>query len=622
MRLKIQATHSSFECDATSWTTLQSQCLEQAGDLPTSYRLDKKDLRPSEHVFEDTFHENDTVHIAFELRAEPSSSHRFAVNGDIKMDSNEFFVLDMSDDLHETLIPQITKPGGFLLYHAPRSAGKSTRVKMCMKLLKQKFFVIHMTLQLMCFDDVNSFWVDFVKKLVSLIPDLHENHSFTNRSDVQSIFDKRATWFNEQRVVLFIDELDFLYEVPEIKDSFLNLFRGLKQMREELSLHAVVGIGPFNILKLTTEKTSPFNITDQTLCQNVTYAQMRILFQQWEREREFRLPTDISLDVFQRTKGHLGLICLCGSQLDALLIKNRRHLDYDMWMKFVAHELTRHLLGWATVDRFISCLQRNKDAQQLLLRQFFRQEWVTTSDDDLSVLTTLTAEGILTRHQDEICKYRFSSLLARDIVLAEIARLNRQHSNIIEPVPYLDQDGTLDIRSLILTALKHFSRSDIINAYRNAFKKCINKDIFPSETKVPQEDAYHVELYTVLKRWLPREIRVISQCNPSEDGRSRCDIVIFSSEYTYVLKLLSNATAPEMKEHVSRTARYAKALEATEAWTIHFVSTLTPASNALFMWPEEGNGVRSLYSLHDREFNKGQVVSQSATEDVDFPATE
>src|SRR5690349_19287675 len=53
----------------------------------------------------------------------------------------------------------------------------------------------------------------------------------------------------KQKVVLFVDEYDVLYEASdEVRTSFLGIIRGIKNAKDSYSLWSSVAIGPFSIL--------------------------------------------------------------------------------------------------------------------------------------------------------------------------------------------------------------------------------------------------------------------------------------------------------------------------------------------------------------------------------------
>eukprot|EP00743_Colponemidia_sp_Colp-15_P010045 GILK01011026.1.p1 GENE.GILK01011026.1~~GILK01011026.1.p1 ORF type:complete len:655 (-),score=52.53 GILK01011026.1:12-1976(-) len=644
MRLLLRLPPSQpVALDVQAWDDLKDRCLtiaEKQSCLDIAYFIQGNVLVDQRQDFQSILREDDRVLVKFDVDAltgqtsqmRISQRKRFAVTGDMTLDddgsNSHYFVLDMTESLSESLVPSI-EAGGLLFYFAARSAGKGTRVKMCSKILQTSgHYVILMTLQSMTatLQDPTKFWSAFIGDLRNWISDHSPRHplptdKLTTSEELAELFGKSQPWFESRPVVLFIDELDALYTAAiDVKDQFLSVFRSLKQKRESTALHTVVGVGPFSILNLTTENMSrsPFNISDKIRCENVNEEQMLQLFRQWETQRGVKLPPAISHDVYQRTCGHLGLICLCGRLLDELHDRLEGSLTYDQWMVFVQEELTHHLLQWPTVSRFCSCLKSNSAARTILFRLFFRsdQDWVTTSVNDQELMSHLTAEGILMVHPLRPHQFRFSSLFARDIALQTIVQIECDQKRYDHTIPYITKrDGRLDMQRVLETAFQEFSPQIIGNAFLCAYKQNACSLVLPSD--VPQEDAYHCELYSVLSRWLPQShIMVTSQSNPGErrlGNRCRLDLVVTSSQkYRYVLELLSHESKNSMIEHISRAEKYGKSIKAHEVWTIYFLSTTEVPDDDFFVWPPDASSVKTLSLLHDDDFQQLKIVFRDA----------
>lgn len=69
-------------------------------------------------------------------------------------------------------------------------------------------------------------------------------------------------------------------------------------------LQAVVVVGPFSILKITSKNASPFNVEHGILSPNFSLSQVEDLFQQYETARKLKVDQRIVHDIFNRTDGY------------------------------------------------------------------------------------------------------------------------------------------------------------------------------------------------------------------------------------------------------------------------------------------------------------------------------
>ena len=83
-------------------------------------------------------------------------------------------------------------------------------------------------------------------------------------------------------------------------NSILDTLRAIKQEGDSFCLQSFVGLGPFSILELTGQSTSPFNVQDAMQIQYRTKEQVQDLFAQ----HSSTIDSKIIDDVYQRTAGH------------------------------------------------------------------------------------------------------------------------------------------------------------------------------------------------------------------------------------------------------------------------------------------------------------------------------
>ena len=115
---------------------------------------------------------------------------------------------------------------------------------------------------------------------------------------------QKSKW--ENRVVIFIDEFDMLYNATEdVLSSCLNTIRGIKGTKKNYAIWSVVAIGPFSILYLNSNNltTSPFNVNEPFQNQNFTLEQVQFLYKQFADEFKLTIDHEVIDDIYMQTNG-------------------------------------------------------------------------------------------------------------------------------------------------------------------------------------------------------------------------------------------------------------------------------------------------------------------------------
>ncbi|PKY30009.1 hypothetical protein RhiirB3_392248 [Rhizophagus irregularis] len=259
----------------------------------------------------------------------PKDKRRWMVNGTIE---NAYRNYVYFVDLEETNVPLLDMilRGEFVTLYGARASGKSTRVDQVMEKLKsQGVICIYVTFEQVNMETKDSFWSSLGGALHASAP------KYFGKADVKSSDDFWLKFWKEQwndnRVVLFIDEFDILREAhDDIKSSFLGVIRAIKNTKENYALLSLVAIGPFSILRLSSDRitTSPFNISNPFRNPNFTLEQVQTVFKEFEDDFNLTIDPEIIEDIYNRTNGHAALVCLCGkainSDLMSKLDENRR----------------------------------------------------------------------------------------------------------------------------------------------------------------------------------------------------------------------------------------------------------------------------------------------------------
>jgi hypothetical protein len=513
------------------------------------------------------------------------------VNGAITSSRREeYFYTDVKEQNKELLLPGIER-GSYMMLHAPRASGKSTRMAAAVEQLEEtgKYTVLKTSLQSgVSFRSEEMFWQTFGSALRrdnsgASVPLIRSVSDFADALSKSGSFKKP--------VVLFVDEFDQLYGAApdEVQDSVLNLLRWLRQEKEGTWLHSFVALGPFSILELTGKSGSPFNARDAIQSPPFTEEQVEELFEQFSRERGLNLDKRIVRDVYDRTEGHAGCVDFCGKEMDETLLRGKSTISYNEWMRYATLELDKRMRVWPTMQKMINELSlpesirasakekeripHIREARKQLCSVYMATDSAVgcNSESDTRYARYLAAEGALSPVESGIA-FKMRAPLIRSLLINKILPLER-HPRPTEHVP-LDKSGMLIMEKVVEMALQYFDRRIVRN---ELLQKKSSAPHSPSAFAA-QEDVYQTELLSVFKSWFGADIDVLSQPiavieGDQKRGRPRhSDIVIARKLQRVLLELVAHTGFTDVEEHVRRAERDALVLGASEAWVLHFTT--------------------------------------------------
>ena len=309
---------------------------------------------------------------------------------------------------NQKLIDTVESARGFYLLHAPRGSGKSTRMqRLKEQLIAKGFACFDVDLQSVDLDansTIDGFWKEFASALSSynLYPSsapISSAATFrTWLSDPTNFIFKTASVPETPKVVLIIDEFDKLYQASQaVKDGFLGALRSLRQ--EPGCLWAVLGVGPYSILTLTSETSTPFTATEAIQISSFTKEEVFQLFTEFAASRLITLPNELIEDIYERTAGHAGLVCYCGKMIEKTIDEGWQNKlnHYEAWLAY-APKLPVDLItapnGLSTMAKLVSCMD-NPDVREFVVKYFLHGDQPVLQDaNNAQMLAYLTAEGV------------------------------------------------------------------------------------------------------------------------------------------------------------------------------------------------------------------------------------
>ncbi|CAB4395088.1 unnamed protein product [Rhizophagus irregularis] len=372
--------------------------------------------------------------------------------------------------------------GEFLALYGARASGKSTRMDQAVIELESKGYVcITISFERINMNTIDTFWSAVGVELCIGSPQHFGLNDVKSADDFMLKF-RKEPW-NDKQVVLFIDEYDELFGAnDDVKSSFLGTIRSIKNAKRFYALWSSVVIGPLSILFPKTDKRNvfPFNVLDSLRNPNFTLAQVESLYKAYENDAKLTIAPEVIKDIYERTNGHAGLVCLCGKAISYSLEKKLdegRSLDFKLWSKFLVSPLVLNsMIMYLPFKKMVDDLLR-PDAKEAL--DFLRSVFVGFFDfiqihstDKRRLADFLTAEGVLIRESSTEFSYRMSSIFVDGLVQREVIPLLYKSCPTV-PVPKID--GGLKVLDALIESTRCFDKTIICNAFNRSFKTALVK---------------------------------------------------------------------------------------------------------------------------------------------------
>jgi hypothetical protein len=305
----------------------------------------------------------------------------------------------------------------------------------------------------------------------------------------------------DKLVVLFLDEFDLLHlKAPStVQDSVLGTFRGVKEMKKNTRLRAMIGVGAFGVMELI----SPFNAIQLKW---FTEDEVRSLFADYMEAHQVIVDLRIVTDIFEQTRGHPGSVGFMGRFIDDVLLPTcGPNIGYDAWVR-VGTDMRREFAVTPNMKKLANVLRsplgvehNHMDkvlaARTMLVMFLHSSEAINLSAQDEKLARYLAVECALVPTPSG-GRYEIPSPVVRAILCTFVLPLERRQPPT-DPVPIFD--GVVQVGPMLLTALRYFDRQVCVD--RRLFKKSEAPDA--AAKFAPQENVFQTEFFIVLNAWLP-----------------------------------------------------------------------------------------------------------------------
>ena len=137
------------------------------------------------------------------------------------------------------------------------------------------------------------------------LPRISSPHDFLQH------FQRNVPGEGEAYVVLLIDEFSSLHNLhPVVRDSFLNVFRTLRDADGVYEIRSIISAGIYSMtyLRSSNKVFSPFNSGIHIQNSNFTLEEVGQLFREFAKDRNIEIGNGIIENVFSKTNGYVSQI--------------------------------------------------------------------------------------------------------------------------------------------------------------------------------------------------------------------------------------------------------------------------------------------------------------------------
>jgi hypothetical protein len=464
------------------------------------------------------------------------------------------------------------KGGHYFTVWASRQTGKTWIMQQVVQKIEQegKYSVVMLSLQparnIKNEKKVLQIFLDKISGVLEIqFPELN------SINDISGLFTKK---YFQKPVILIIDEFDALEE--EFIDSFSNIFRDIyiertgeptkTSFEKRLLLHGVALIGVRSVLGIENVKGSPFNVQRSLRVPNLTYDEVKGMFDDYVRESGQIVDSQVVQTLYNDTLGQPGLTCWFGELLTEGVeyYTNDRTKPISMSNYKEVYGAATHILPNNNILNLISKV--NKPPYDEIVMDFFKTGEKIEFKFNNKDINYLYMNGVISEEKADADTYylRFSSPFVQTSLFDYFS--NRFFSYLGQLIhPLDDMKDAVDEENLFIP--------NIIKRYKDYLKK--NREVFfknvprrKTDLKI-YEAVYHFNLYRYLYDLLKtRGVEVIPQF---PTGNGKIDLLLKYRGKTYALELKSFKDMYTFEKGIEQAEVYGRQLGLKEITYLVFV---------------------------------------------------
>ncbi|MEM7537520.1 MAG: AAA-like domain-containing protein, partial [Chloroflexota bacterium] len=461
--------------------------------------------------------------------------------------------------------------GHYITVWAPRQTGKTWVMGQTLYRLKRKteFDTVKINLQDFKGLSTNEVFREIAKELEwalgRSLPSTNDSRAFTYLFS-EEVLDKP--------LILILDEFD-IFE-PETIDAIANVFRNIYIARNEQAdkhttekrylLHGVALIGVRSVLGVENVKGSPFNVQRSVKIPNLTYAEVKSMFDWYTRETGQVVAQEALDQLYYEMSGQPGLTSWMGELLTETYNDNP-NTPITARSFEIAYAAATKVLPNNNILNIIS--KANDPEYRPTVLEFFRTQAPVPFTYDDRHLNYLYTNGVIDQQKVNETEYRvkFANPFVQKRLFNFFARDLFGNLGVLHD-PFLDLDDTITDDSLNVTKLsRHYEAYVQLyrdNLFRNVPRRATDERVY--------EAIYHFSFYRYLTDFLySYESRVLPEF---PTGNGKVDLLIEHGGRIYPIEVKSFANRREYRKAQTQAAEYAQQLKLDHIALVFFVEKI------------------------------------------------
>jgi hypothetical protein len=229
------------------------------------------------------------------------------------IDSEEHYYVErkkLVDQCTKQLTGSIEKGGDYFTIWGARQTGKTWLYRQSLEIIKRQFgdqFIVgEISMQevvVQSNESANEIFFNRFLRMMKREFNIQPNNIKT-WGELIDLFSKDMSIF-DRPVILVIDEFD---KLPlTIINDLVSLFREMYLNRKSYLLHGLALVGVRAVLGVESKSGSPFNIQRSLHIENLSFDEVKNMFDQYQEESKQRIESDVIEKLFENTQGQPGL---------------------------------------------------------------------------------------------------------------------------------------------------------------------------------------------------------------------------------------------------------------------------------------------------------------------------
>ena len=360
------------------------------------------------------------------------------------------------------------------------------------------------------------------------------------------------------------------------------------QNQRQYLLHGLALVGVRSVLGIENKRGSPFNVQRNLRIPNLTYDEVKNMFEWYEKESGQKVEEEVIKRLFYETQGQPGLTCWFGESLtegfESYTVEKTRPISIQVfdWV----YQAAVSKLPNNNILNIIS--KANQDDYKPMVLKLFKTDRLFPFKFDDREINFLYMHGVIDSEIDSEGEWvvKFSSPFVQKRLFNYFSNeMFKYMDNVIEPFDNLED---------VITA-KGLNIKNILRRYQNYLVKnreWLLKGVPRRKDLRVFEAVFHFNLYMYLYEFLySQEGRVYPKLHT---GNGKVDILIEYNNQVYAIEVKSFRDKTIFEKALGKAALYGKQLGLKEICIVFFIESIDDVHRKEYEvdTPDEETGIK------------------------------